>query len=172
MPAVSRFPTGRLRVSRIVYISDLQHSDSRELPVGVVGEVILSSMGAIGTALRPNFLKSELTLIGPMMREILESPIDTLWPEMLEVFEKGERGRALDSFAARHSTSLSVLAPAPLEVPRQWLLERDTTKLLQLVKDRMKVALIDEYFKLLFPPRGGPSIDDPTVREKVARIAA
>jgi hypothetical protein len=172
VPAVSRFPTGRLRVSRIVYFSDLHHADSREIAVGVVGEVTLSRMHAIGTAIRPNFSASEMSLMGPMMREILTRPIDTLWPEMVEAFEKGEPGRALDAFAGRHSSSLSVLTPTPLEVPRQWLLERDTEKLMQLVKARMKVTLIDEYFSFLFPPRGGPDIDEPTVKEKVSKIAA
>jgi hypothetical protein len=67
---------------------------------------------------------------------------------------------------------LSVLAPFNLEVPRQWLLERDSEKLSQLVRERMKVTLIDEYYSFLFPPRGGPDIDDPTVEEKVTRLAA
>jgi hypothetical protein len=169
---VSRFPTGRLRVSRIIYFSDLQHMDSREIPVGVVGEVTLPTLRAIGTALRPNFGQAELAIMGPMMREILSRPMDALWPEMVEVFEKGEPGRALDLFAARHCSSLSVLSPAQLEVPRQWLLEKDNEKLAHVVKERMKVTLNDEYFSFLFPPRDGPGVDDPSIKEKVTRIAA
>ena len=171
MTTVSRLPTGRLRVSRIVYFSDLQHMDSRELPVGVVGEVTLHGMHAIGTALRPSFMDSELALMGPMMRDILMCPSDTLWPEMVEIFKQSEPGLALDQFAARHSSSLSVLTPVPLEVPRQWLLEQEMKKLLDLVRERMKVTLIDEYFSFLFPPRG-PGVDDPTVKEMVTKIAA
>src|SRR5882672_5838134 len=102
---MSRFPTGRLRLSRIVYFSDLQHMDSREVPVGVVGEVTLPSLRAIGTALRPSFSAQELALMGPLLREILSSPIAKLWPEMVEVFESGKPGCALDLFAARHASS-------------------------------------------------------------------
>lgn len=173
MTAVSRFPTGRLRISRIVYFTDLQRTDSRELPIGVVAEAALSSLRAVGTALRPNFTQVELAMMGPLMREILSSPTDALWPEIVEIFETGEPGRTLDLFAQRHASSLSVLAPVPLEVPRRWLLERDDDRLEEIVRDRMRVHLTDEYFKYLFPPRNdGPATDDPTVEEKIVMTAA
>jgi hypothetical protein len=79
----------------------------------------------------------------------------------------------LDLFAQRHATSLSVLAPELLEVPRRWLLERDTTNLQEIVRERMKVSLNDEYFKFLFPPRNdGPTSEEPTVEELVEKLAA
>jgi hypothetical protein len=172
VPAVSRFSTGRLRVSRIIYLSDLKHIDSREIPIGVVGEVVLPSLLAIGMALRPNFSTAELSMMGPMMRDFLSTPIETLWPEMVHVFERSAPGCALDQFAARHTSSLSVLSPTPLEVPRQWLLERQEEKLSRVVEDRLRVTLTDEYFGLLFPPRDGEGTDDPSVKEKIAKIAA
>jgi hypothetical protein len=170
---VSRFPTGRLRISRVVYFTNLQRTDSREIPVGVVGEVTLSGLRGVGTAFRPSFSTDELALMGPLMRDILTHPSDVLWPEFLEIFKTREPGAALDLFAQRHASSLSVLAPTPLDVPRQWLLERDNTRLQEIVRDRIKVILTDEYFKFLFPPRGdGQTVDDPTVEERVAKLAA
>jgi hypothetical protein len=161
--AITRLPTGRLRLSRIVYFTDLQHTDSRELPIGVVAEVLLPSLHAIGTALRPGFSGAEMSMIGRMMRDSLAKPIDFLWPEILDAFKTSEPGRALDRFAARHSSSLAVLAPVQIETPRQWLVTTDEEKLLHLVKSRMQVTLVDQYFELMFPPR--EDVSEPNVRE-------
>jgi hypothetical protein len=169
---VSRLPTGRLRISRVVYFTDLQRTDSREIPVGVVGEVTLSSLRGVGSAFRPNFSEGELSLMGPFMKDFLAKPTQALWPEFLKIFESGEpSSSALDLFARRHASSLSVLAPEPVDVPRQWLLERDGARLVKIVRERMKVVLTDEYFKFLFPPRNdGPTADEPTVEEAVAGL--
>lgn len=170
---VSRLPTGRLRISRVVYFTNLQRTDTLEIPVGVVAEVTLSTLRGIGTAFRPSFNADELALMGPLMKDILATPSDTLWPEFLEIFEGSAPGSALDLFASRHASSLSILSPAPFDVPRQWLLERDAARLEEIVRDRMKVILTDEYFKFLFPPRNdGPTVDEPTVEEAVAKRVA
>jgi hypothetical protein len=170
---VSRLPTGRLRISRIIYFTNLQRTDSREIVVGVAGEVTLTSLRAIGTALRPSFSADELGLMGSFMRKFLASPTDALWPEIVEIFKDSEPGAALSLFASRHASSLSVLEPAPLDVPRQWLLERDPVRLEKIVRDRLKVILTDEYFKLLFPPRDdGPTVDEPDVEEVITKFVA
>jgi hypothetical protein len=171
--AVSRFPMGQLRISRVVYFTNLQHTDSLEIPVGVVGEVTLASLRGVCTALRPAFSPEELGLMGPLMRDFLADPIKALWPEIVDIFEHSGPGEALDQFASRHRASLSVLAPGPREVPRQWLLERDVDRLNGIVGDRMKAILTDEYFNFLFPPRDdGPAVDDPMVEERVQALVA
>lgn len=172
MTVVLRMPTGRLRLSRMVYFSDLQRSDSREIPVGVVGEVALHPLRAIGIAVRPSFTEAELDLMGPTMRAFLRSPIDTLWPEMIAAFEDSATKSPLDAFAAHHASSFSVLAPEDHNVPLQWLLQKNSEKLSELVGDRMKVLLVDEYFKLLFPPRDPNGIDEPDVEERIGKLAA
>lgn len=166
-------PMGQLRISRIVYFTNLQRTDSLEIPVGLAGEVTLPSLRAICMALRPSFSAEERGLMGPLMRDLLGDPRKALWPEFADIFEHSKPGEALDLFAGRHTASLSVLAPGPHEVPRQWLLERDTDRLSIIVGDRMKVILTDEYFNFLFPPRGdGPAVEDPMVEEKVQALVA
>jgi len=158
---IVRFPTGMLRVSRIVYFTDLQHADSKEIPVGVIAEVTLPTLHAIGTALRPGFHDSELALMGPIMRDLLRKPMDYLWPEIVAALNNSEPGRALEQLGQQYHSSLSIFAPASIDVPRQWLLERADEKLWELVEHRTRVTLEDEYFKFLFPPRDG--VDDPNV---------
>ncbi len=164
--AIVRFPTGMLRVSRIVYFTDLQHADSRELPIGVTAEVTLPTLHAIGTALRPGFHDSELALMGPTMRDLLRRPMDFLWPQMLEALNVSAPGRALEALGEKFHTSLSVFAPATVDFPRQWLLAPQDEKLWPLVDARLRILMEDEYYKFLFPPRDG--IDQPTVDARQA----
>lgn len=167
---VLRLPTGQLRVSRIVYFTDLIHSDTRELPVGVVAEVTLPLLQGIGTALRPEFSKAELAMMGPTARSMLSNAMGSLWPVMKRELEASEPGGALARLMARYSSSISVLAPFTVDVPRQWLIKRDRAELRTLVRDRLRVTLIDEYFKLLFPPRED-GVTDPAVEEQMKGAA-
>lgn len=167
---VLRLPTGQLRVSRIVYFTDLIHSDSRELPVGVVAEVSLPSLRGISTALRPMFAKVDLEAMGPTARSILENPVEGLWPSMKQTFETSKPGAALARLTESYSSSISILAPFTLEVPRQWLLKRNPVELKALVRDRLKVVVTDEYFKFLFPPREN-ELTDPTVEQEMRAAA-
>jgi hypothetical protein len=167
---VLKLPTGQLRVSRIVYFTDLIHSDSRELPIGVVAEVNLPLLRGLGTALRPDLPEAELALMGPVARDILTNPIEGLWPKMKEVFIASRPGAALACLMERYSSSISILAPEALEVPRQWLVKRDPRELSAIVRGRLHVTLTDEYFKYLFPPRED-GVPDPAIEEDMAEAA-
>jgi hypothetical protein len=147
-------PTAILRLSRVVYFTDMQHSDAREIPIGVVAEANLDHVLAIGAAMRPSLTADDLDVLGPAARKILANPMDSFWPEIEEIFNSAEAGQALNEFARRHTSSLSVLAPVTLDAPRRWLLETDTSLLINIVKDRLGTVLEDEYYRFLFPPRG------------------
>jgi hypothetical protein len=162
--SVIKMPTGKLSMSRIVYFTDMQHSDSHEIPIGVAAEATLDGLSAIGVALRPGFSQFELDGMGPIGRQLLDKPVSTLWPELKAIFEEASPGHALELFGQRHSGSLSVFSPAALPVPRQWLLQPDSKKLATVVADRMKVAMIDAYYDQLFPSRIG-TVADPAVEE-------
>jgi hypothetical protein len=170
MDTLVKVPVGQLRIARIVYFTDLIHSDSRELPVGIVAEVTLPDLRGIGTALRPGFPAAELAMMGPTARELLTSPTDYLWPICKDTFLASERGQTLDQLMALYSSSLSILAPATIEVPRQWLItsvERRT----ESVEKRFRVTLEDEYYKFLFPPREtDPEV--PTIEEEITPAKA
>jgi hypothetical protein len=168
--SVMKMPTGQLLMSRIIYFSDMQHSDCPEIPIGVAAEATLNGLCAIGVALRPGFTAAELALMGTIARSRLEHPISTLWPELKAIFEKSAPGCALKEFGERHAGSLSVFAPVQMQVPRQWLLQPDPNKIKTIVVDRMKVAMIDAYYEQLFPARNGV-VDDPTVKEASYKAA-
>jgi hypothetical protein len=167
MDNIIRLPTGQLRIARVVYFTDLIHSDSRELPVGVIAEVALPDLTGIGTALRASFSAPEYELMGPTARGLLADPIEHFWPVILEEFERTPTGRTLERLLARYASSLSILAPETIEVPRQWLTGQQD---LDSVQRRFHVALEDEYYKFLFPPREtAPGI--PAIQEEMKQAA-
>ncbi|MFI5012715.1 MAG: hypothetical protein ACHQAY_10230 [Hyphomicrobiales bacterium] len=166
---VMKMPTGSFRLSRIIYLTDMQHSDSHEIPIGVVGEATLDRLRAIGIAVRPHFAGAELAAMGPIARKRFKSPMDALWPELKAAFDSSSSESVLDEFASRHFGSLSVFAPSDVKVPRQWLLETDNKKLKESVTERMRVTLIDSYYELFFPPRS--PIEDPSFEEASKRAA-
>jgi hypothetical protein len=163
-------PTGKLILSRIIYFTDMQHSDSHEIPIGVAAEAKLDGLCAIGVALRPSFTEAELANIGPIARGLLTSPVSSLWPELKSIFETAEPGCALMEFGQRHTGSLSVFAPTPLAVPRQWLLQTDQKKLKSAVIESMKATMIEAYYEQLFPSRIGV-VEDPAVADAFHRAA-
>jgi hypothetical protein len=168
---ILRFPSGHFSLARIVYFTDLRRSDSPIVPIGVVAEVTLNGLTGIGTALRPTLDDSELHQVGPWMREALRDPMRSLWPEMEKALITAPSGTALQVFSALHQSSLSVLSPQALDVPKQWLLERDYDALKSLVSARLNVTLTEQYYELLFPPRGDVDQQKPRVAEEV-RMAA
>jgi hypothetical protein len=38
-------------------------------------------------------------------------------------------------------------------VPKQWLVEPDMDRLVQIVRERVITTLTEQYYELLFPPR-------------------
>jgi hypothetical protein len=168
---ITRFPSGHFRLARILYFTDLRHSDSLIIPIGVVAEVALDRLCGIGAALRPSLDESELSQLGPWMREALSSPYDALWPEMEKALKASAPGSALQVFSELHRSSLSVLAPLALDVPKQWLLERDPDRLQGIVSKRLDVTLTEQYYELLFPPRTDAAQLPPRVVEELRQAA-
>jgi hypothetical protein len=125
----------------------------------------------IGTALRPSLNEAELKQLGPWMRDALKSPVDTLWPQMENALMTAPPGFALQEFSALHHTSLSVLAPQALDVPKQWLVEPDMDRLVQIVRERVITTLTEQYYELLFPPRIEIAQQRPCVEEDVRKAA-
>jgi hypothetical protein len=67
--------------------------------------------------MRPSLTAEDLDALGPAARKFLANPMDSFWPEIEGVFNSAEAGQALNEFARRHTSSLSVLAPITLDAP-------------------------------------------------------
>jgi hypothetical protein len=164
MDNIIQLPTGRLRIARVVYFTDLLHSDTRELHVGIIAEVSLPEVWGIGTALRQGFSEAELSLMGPTAREILTDPTEYLWPIVRNAFTASPPGQTLDHLLARYASSISILAPENLEVPRKWLVGAAD---MESVEKRFRVTLEDEYYKFLFPSRDDDAAAEPIFEDEI-----
>ncbi len=84
----------------------------------------------IGTAIRPAFTDIELSLMGPTARAIVTAPREKLWPSVKESLTVAPKGLALELLSSQHSSSLSILSPYAIKVPKQWLVQRDPNRLI------------------------------------------
>ena len=159
-------PAVQLRRSRIVYLTDLVHSDSREIKLGIITEVLLPDLRGVCACLPSELPDDQLTKIGPMARNVLERPMDGLWPIIHEAF-KSSPGKALEALSARFMGSISILAPEPLELPKKWLLPRPANEIEEMVRKELPPLTEAEYFAFLFP--ASTDIKDPDAREDVTR---
>lgn len=169
---VLRIPTGQLRLSRIVYLTDLLHSDSREIAIGVIAEVRVQELTGIAAALRPSLTQKELSKVGPAARKLLKRPLEGLWPHIKAAFAAAPPGAALDELSSKFASSLSVLSAKPLEIPRKWLL-RPADTIQDAIANELRALVEREYFDFLFPNSDvpDPAIDEQFEVERIPAIA-
>ena len=103
--SVTTFPSGIFRLSRIVYIENLQQADSRAMPLGVIAEVVLPTLRGLAMAARTVLDDDELRAVGPLMRNQLETPFNFLEGEFHRAWRTAPRGEALNLLLQEHTFS-------------------------------------------------------------------
>ena len=145
---MTTFPSGSFRLSRIIYIEDLQRADSRVIPLGAIAEVTLPHLRGLAMAARTALDPDELALVGSLMRDHLAVPYDFLEGEFLHAWKEADKGEALNMLMQEHSSSLSFLAPNDLQVPRRWLIG-ESAALPPLVRNRLIGVVDDEFYEMI-----------------------
>lgn len=135
------------RVARIVYFTDLTRAAARVIPIGSLAEVLLPQGHGLALKARAALLPEELALVSPLIRARLEDPFEFLKVEFELALKSAERGGALEYLAARHSSSLSVLAPTDY-AKREWLLSRVFLRS-ETVEAKLSAAVDDEFSELI-----------------------
>ena len=172
---VTNLPTGSFRMSRIVYVKDLQLAGADLIPLGVMAEIALPTVRGLAMAARTALNVDELRAVGPLMHDQLEKPFDYLQGEFFRAWREVPRGEALGLLAREHSSSLSFLAPSELLVPRRWLMEKGTAYH-SVIKQRLMHTVDDEFFEMFFEYVVGDSgvlpepkaMDEPETLERIA----
>lgn len=165
---VTRLPSGTLRISRVVYMTNLLHSDSREIPLGVVAEITLDGFQGIGAAFSPEVSIDDLDGVGPIAKKLVSDPMAGLWPKIEQTFDDAPAGQALNELCRQFSSSLSFLAPRPISMPRKWLRPRAIEKIEHMLRLEIPRLLEEEYFKTLFPSLGDA---EPHIEELLKKVA-
>lgn len=176
--SITKFPSGSFRLSRIVYIEDLQLADARAIPLGAIAEIVLPAARGLAMTARSHLDNGDLREIGPLMRERLAKPFDYLEPEFLRAWSEAPKGGALDLLLSENSSSLSMLEPRRLEIPKRWLVAEGAS-LATLVRPPLAAAADEEFFDMiledLFVEVGPPAPEDTALsehREDTLKFAA
>ena len=146
------------QVARIVYLPQLTRADARAIPLGSLAEVMLPHIHGLGLRARTMLKPAELELISPLIRERLADPFSFFRAEFDLAFDKAPIGHSIAFLAARHCSSLSVLAPTDYS-KRSWLFGRALPPREETVDAQLSVA-VDDEFQALMKQYGDPAAPD------------
>lgn len=102
---------GRLSLSRITYRCDLQQDSGHPIPLGVIAEMTIGRVRALGLIARVDLSREEAGAIGRLIRPKLSKPFDFLLEEFKWAFSETRPGEALSRLADRFSESLQFDPP-------------------------------------------------------------
>jgi hypothetical protein len=108
MMAIER---GRLSLSRITYICDLRQASASIIPLGVMAEIVIGRVRALGLIARTRLEPNEAERVGRILRPQLETPFEFLKKELDWAFASAPRGCALAELSQRFSESLLFETP-------------------------------------------------------------
>lgn len=145
MADIMAIETGRLSLSRITYQTDLRQASGLVIPLGVIAEMTLGTARALGIIARTQLERAESAAIGQLLRDALTKPFDYLKSEFDWAWANAERGRCVETLAARNSDSLLFAPPSPIFIRRPL---SSKSELLDLVKCELCAAR-DKEFKLM-----------------------
>lgn len=97
---------GRLGLSRVAYIPDLQRIPTATIPIGVFAEIAVGGVRALGLIARTRLHDNELNMIGRLLRPRFANPFGFLEEQFNWAFEEAPHGEALTHLARRFSESL------------------------------------------------------------------
>jgi hypothetical protein len=89
----------------------LQHSSGLEIPIGVIAELNIGQVQALGLISRAKLSETETNMIGRVLRPKLVNPFDFLEDQFNWAFLETPPGEALAQLSRRYSESLFFAPP-------------------------------------------------------------
>jgi hypothetical protein len=105
---VADFPFGRLHLSRITYICDLQ-KNYPIIPLGVIAEIRAPNVRVLGLIARARLSDDETKLVGSLYKSGIATPFDFIKSDFEWLAE--ERERSLKDLVGSRSQSFSFAVP-------------------------------------------------------------
>jgi hypothetical protein len=149
---------GRLSLSRITYICDLQQASALVLPLGVIAEMTLGPVRILGLIARTRLGENETVKVGPMIRSKLAAPFDFLKEEFEWAWSNTEKGTALAKLARRHAESL-FFAPPTVESFRKAVNPDAWPTAAEIVGEDLRRKRNAEFYLMLAELQGLPKVE-------------
>lgn len=150
-PSVTKFDPARCLRSHILYRCDLQRSDSVNIHLGVLIELVGPDWHSLGVAVRTGLAPSESDALALAWRDRLSDPFKFFEPYFENAWKRAPTGECIDWLAAEFGSSLLV-EPAS-ELPRQRVIHQDGCATEEYVRTHV-FSMLDSEAKLFLkrPP--------------------
>jgi hypothetical protein len=164
---IRALPVGRLSLSRITYISDLQRG-SAAIPLGVIAEIKMNSLRVLGLIARIQLSDIELASVGRLLRPKMSNPFQLLQQEFEWGWTNTAPGEALRALAERHSQSLFFAPPDEEFIRKSLRFDAGSAAAERLIEELRRRR--DEEFWSLLSEATGESKVEPS--REIAQLAA
>jgi hypothetical protein len=149
---IMAMPVGRLSLSRITYICDLQRASSLTIPLGVMAEMTLGSVRVLGLIARTRLADDEASAIGQLARHKLLTPFDFLKDDFDWAWANTQAGRALAALAGKYTDSLFFSTPKEEQVRKALALSTGAAAG-EFARNEMRQRRDEDFFSLLVETR-------------------
>ena len=146
---VMAIPVGRLNVSRIAYLCDLQANVGKALPLGAIAEITLGPIRAMGLIARTKLDDQELDAVGRLVRHALSAPFDFLKQEFEWAWLNAAPGQSLQMLAHKHSESILFSTPRVQRIRDPLALQAMSAATAEFARHQMLRHRDQEFFELL-----------------------
>jgi hypothetical protein len=170
-PQVSAVGLHRIRFSRVVYRCDVSRVEGRVIPLGVICDLSVGNLYALGLIARERLSDDEAAPIGVLVRERVRSPFTFLKHDFDMVWSAKDELSAFESLASVGLSAIdfSRLYEAKAKVPASLrALSNDKHPLEEWAKDQMSICLRTEFWRLV----GDQRVPSPEQKKEVLNAAA
>ena len=162
---VATIVNGQIHLSRITYNCDLRQGTGDVLPLGVIAEVTLGPVRALGLIARTELDDDEAVLIGNLWRDRLRKPFELLKVEFDWAWANAGAGEALGALSNRHTESLLIASPERTSLRKAF---NSAQEILDFARRELRNQRDDE-FELMLADLWGQLDSSPT--EELAKAA-
>jgi hypothetical protein len=153
----TKAPPGILRYSAVTFHVDMTKPEAVVIPIGVMAEISLPTVYALGLIARTELSINELELVSELAKPLVAKPFKYLALQFEEAWNKLAPGAALDYLAEKHAYSalhFSVPEDSPFYLPAE-------PGLKQSIRMNLGVILDDQMMKLLRPKNESTHVPQP-----------
>jgi hypothetical protein len=157
---------GTIKLSQIIYQSDLTQLSARVIPLGAIGELTIGPVRAMGMIARTSLAPQELELVANLLRIPLSAPFDLLKGEFDWAWKEQAAGEGVLALAAKHTESLQFSTPRFHSFP---CLEMPAAAMAQFGLAELRRERDAEFLKLLLERWKSRDVPE---QEELGRLAA
>jgi hypothetical protein len=166
---------GTFRYSTVKFYVDMRRPDAHVIPIGVMAEISLPTVNALGLIARTELSAEEMRLVSELAKPLVSKPFEYLAKQCDEAWNTLAPGTVLNHIAEKHAYSaLHLSAPegSPMQLPLTATLKASVMMQLGLILDGQMQNLLDHPNKPVHVAQPLPGPQEEMVKLKTKAAAA